>query len=310
VTSSRFTFSRFHIFPPSRSNHQSPSSRLHAFTFHAFPHTITIVEHNIQLVAVDLDGTLLDSSKRVSEQTVAALACLPGKSVRLVIASARPPRSVRPIYNLLNLDTLQINYNGALIWDEPAKKAVYHAPMKPELVLEMIELARDMFEEVAVSCEILDRWYTDASQQMYMTETGKLFRPDVVAPIAEFCRVPITKLMLMGEPPMIARLEQLFGEAFPQTNIVVAEPELLQVTHPKADKSIALRKVAAHYGVLMENVMAIGDAANDIDMLKSVGFGVAMDNAHPLVKHAAKWVAPSNDDHGVHAALRKYGLCP
>jgi len=77
----------------------------------------------------------------------------------------------------------------------------------------------------------------------------------------------------------------------------------------KANKAIALRRVAAHYGVAMENVMAIGDAANDIPMLQAVGVGVAMDNAHPLVKRIAKWVAPSNNDHGVHAALRKYGLC-
>jgi 5-amino-6-(5-phospho-D-ribitylamino)uracil phosphatase len=265
---------------------------------------------NIQLVAVDLDGTLLDNKKRVSDSTAAALACLPAQSVRLVIASARPPRSVRPIYTALKLDTWQINYNGALIWDEPSQTVIHHVPMKPALVLSMIERARDMFEEVAVSCEILDRWYTDAVQQMYMTETGRLFRPDVVAPIEEFCREPVTKLLLMGEPPMIARLEQLLLQEYPNTNIVCSEPELLQVMSPKADKSLALRRVAAHYGVAMENVMAIGDAANDIDMLKSVGVGIAMDNAHPLVKRVAKWVAPSNEDHGVHAALQKYGLCP
>jgi len=264
---------------------------------------------NIQLVAVDLDGTLLDSNKQVSDATAAALACLPAQSVRLVIASARPPRSVRPIYSALKLNTWQINYNGALIWDEPSQTVLYHAPMKPELVLSVIERARDMFEEVAVSCEILDRWYTDAVQQMYMTETGRLFRPDVVAPIEEFCREPVTKLMLMGEPPMISRLEQLLLQEYPNANIV-CEPELLQVMSPKADKALALRRVAAHYGVAMENVMAIGDAANDIAMLKSVGVGIAMDNAHPLVKRAAKWVAPSNNDHGVLAALRKYGLCP
>jgi hydroxymethylpyrimidine pyrophosphatase-like HAD family hydrolase len=55
--------------------------------------------------------------------------------------------------------------------------------------------------------------------------------------------------------------------------------------------------------------MAIGDAANDVAMLKEAGVAVAMDNAHPLVKQAAHWVAPSNNDHGVHAALVRYGLC-
>ena len=55
--------------------------------------------------------------------------------------------------------------------------------------------------------------------------------------------------------------------------------------------------------------MAIGDAANDVPMLEAAGVAVAMDNAHPTVKSAAHWVAPSNNDHGVHAALVRYGLC-
>ena len=66
----------------------------------------------IRLVAIDLDGTLLSSSKQVSDQTLRALRCLPSRGVKTVIASARPPRSVRPFYHALGLDTLTINYNG------------------------------------------------------------------------------------------------------------------------------------------------------------------------------------------------------
>jgi hydroxymethylpyrimidine pyrophosphatase-like HAD family hydrolase len=55
--------------------------------------------------------------------------------------------------------------------------------------------------------------------------------------------------------------------------------------------------------------MAIGDAPNDAGMLRLAGVGIAMDNAHPLIKDLADWVAPSNDDHGVCAALHQYGLC-
>ncbi|HEY1628446.1 MAG TPA: HAD-IIB family hydrolase, partial [Tepidisphaeraceae bacterium] len=82
----------------------------------------------IRLVAIDLDGTLLNTSKKISEQTLNALKCLP-REVRIVIASARPPRSVRQFYQALGLETWQINYNGALIWDEPSQRAVYHRPI-------------------------------------------------------------------------------------------------------------------------------------------------------------------------------------
>src|SRR5438552_2118936 len=82
-------------------------------------------KYRIGLVAVDLDGTLLDENKRVSEQTVRALQCLPAAGIQVVIASARPPRSVRHIYQQLGLDTWQINYNGALIWDEPSGQVIF-----------------------------------------------------------------------------------------------------------------------------------------------------------------------------------------
>jgi Cof subfamily protein (haloacid dehalogenase superfamily) len=265
----------------------------------------------IRLVAVDLDGTLLNDSKQVTQQTAGALACLPQREVKLIIASARPPRSVRQIYQSLGLDTLQINYNGALIWDEPNQRPVFHRPIEGQLARTIIEHARDMFEETIVTCEILDRWYTDrADDGSHTTETGKLFQPDVICDIEQLCAQPITKLMFLGEPRLILRLEDTLTEAFHgQATILKTDRDLLQIMHPQTSKAIALAKVAAHYGVPMEEVMAIGDAPNDVGMLQAAGVSIAMDNAHPLVKDVADWVAPSNNDHGVHAALARYGLC-
>jgi Cof subfamily protein (haloacid dehalogenase superfamily) len=262
----------------------------------------------IQLVAIDLDGTLLNDSKQVSDQTVEALRCLPGQGVRTVIASARPPRSVRHIYHKLGLDTWTINYNGALIWDEHAQRVVFHHPMDCRVVREVIDRSRDMFEEVLVGCEVLDQWFTDREEQAYTTETGRLFRPDGVMPLDDFCNQPITKLLLLGDPRLLFKLEHIFYD-YPQVSAVRADPELIQVMDRRCSKAAALRMVARHYRVPMEQVMAIGDAANDVEMLEAAGVAVAMDNAHPLVKSVADWVAPSNNDHGVHAALVRYGLC-
>ena len=100
----------------------------------------------MRLVAIDLDGTLLTDSKQVSEQTSEALCCLPRRDVKVIIASARPPRSVRHVYQALGLDTWQINYNGALIWDEPNQRALFHRPIPGKLALRIIEHARDMFD--------------------------------------------------------------------------------------------------------------------------------------------------------------------
>jgi len=264
----------------------------------------------IRLVAVDLDGTLLNDTKKVSKQTAEALSGLPGRGVKLVIASARPPRSVRHIYQSLGLDTWQINYNGALIWDEPGRKAIFHRPMNFGLVRRMIDVSRDMYEEVLVTCEIMDRWYTDRRDDRFNTETGKLFKPDVVAPIEEICVQPITKLLLLGEPRVIGRLEPMLSQEFgSHFTFVQTDDHMLQIMDKRVSKAVALEKVARHYRVPMEEVMAIGDAPNDVGMLQSAGVAVAMDNATAVVKEVADWVAPSNNDHGVCAALKRYGLC-
>lgn len=265
---------------------------------------------SIKLVAIDLDGTLLTSEKKVCERAAAALRCLP-PDVRIVIASARPPRSVRHIYRVLGLSTWQINYNGALIWDEPANRAVYHRPMSGKLVQAMIETARDMFDEVLVTCEVMDRSHTDRNDDSFTTETGKMFKPDVIAPFETFCEQPITKLMLLGEPRMLSKLEPLLVERFGESvTVLQTDDHLLQIMDRRVSKAVALKKVADHYGIKAEQIMAIGDAPNDVGMLQYAGVAIAMDNANPIVKKVADWIAPSNDDHGVHAALVRYGVCP
>ena len=263
----------------------------------------------VGIVAIDLDGTLLTDQKQVGKHTVRALAGLPALGVRVVIASARPPRSVRHVYELLGLDTWQINYNGALIWDHPNLQVVRHLPMPHELVSAIVERARQAYPDCLVSCEILDKWYTDRADQSYTTETGRLFEPDLVAPLWMFLSQPVTKLMLLGPIRMMDDLARLVRAEFPGVGVVRADPELVQIMDATASKGAALHCVAEAYGVPMSRVLAIGDAMNDVEMLRTAGIAVAVGNAHPEVKRAAHWVAPSNNDHGVHAALARYGLC-
>jgi Cof subfamily protein (haloacid dehalogenase superfamily) len=263
----------------------------------------------IRLVAIDLDGTLLNDSKQMSEETIEAVAGLPGRGVRVVIATARPPRSVRAVYERLGLDGLQINYNGALIWDEPARRAVFHRPMAGTLVRELIAKGRDSYADLLVSCEVMDRWYTDRHDPQYTTETGRLFKPDVICGVEEMCGRAITKLMFLGHPELITALEPVLAQGFAeQVTTVRADADLIQIMDRRVSKAVALTKIATFYGIPLSQVMAIGDAPNDVGMIKCAGIGVAMDNAHVRVKEAADWIAPSNNDHGVKAALREFGV--
>ena len=263
----------------------------------------------IRMVAVDLDGTLLTDRKKVPKRTALALRALAGRGVKVVIALARPPRSVLPTYKLLGLDTWAINYNGALIWDEPAKKSVFHRPMPGKLVRQIIEMARGAYPDVLINCELSDRWYTDRLDSKHTTETGRLFKPDVIAPLKDFQDVSMTKVMLLGSPAMMDELAVGLDMSFENhCSVVRTDDDLLQIMDRRVSKGAALQIVADHYKIPARHILAIGDAHNDVDMLKLAGVAVAMDNAHEVVKEVADWIAPSNNDHGVHAALERFGL--
>lgn len=261
----------------------------------------------IRLVAIDIDGTLLNSAKQVTDTTAAMLqAARKEAGVRIVLATARPPRSVMSIYNQLGLDTPLINYNGALVYDPLAKRVLMHKPIGCKTSRQIIDLARSVYPEVVVSAEILDRWYTDRFDPSLVTETGRRFRPNVVAPVDQWLTQAVTKLLLLGEPENLEKVAGAVTAKFRrQVTIIQTEWHLLQITHVTVSKAQALRVVAGEVGVSSEQVMAIGDNANDVGMLKWAGIGVAMGNAPPVVKAAADYVTDHHDADGAAKAIHE-----
>ncbi|MCE9589147.1 MAG: Cof-type HAD-IIB family hydrolase [Planctomycetes bacterium] len=263
----------------------------------------------IELIALDVDGTLLRSDKRLSKRVVKAVRDASAKGVRVVLASARPPRSMREIYDLLALKTYQVNYNGALIHDPITRRHIHHQPLSGALAGKVIKLARKVDPDVVVSIEILDKWYTDHVDDTLPTETSKAFMPDYIGPLEAFLHVPVTKLMLLGPPDRIAAVRAAVLKKFQgEVAIAVSDSHLLQVVHPKVDKSHALAMIAKHYGIATQAVMAIGDAPNDVGMLKWAGLGVAVGNAWHETRAAADIVVPANDEDGVSHAIKAYVL--
>lgn len=261
------------------------------------------------LVALDIDGTILRSDKRLAVKTCDAVKAAMRRGVRVVLASARPPRSVKEIYKHLALNTVQINYNGALIHDPVAGKHVYHQPLDAALAMRIVKIARKLDPKVVVSVEILDKWYTDHIDETLPTETSKAFTPDFIGPLEAFLHVNPTKLMLLAPRPRLDPIIEAVQTKFAgQIGLAISDEHLLQVIHHRADKSVALAMVAQQYGVAWDRVMAIGDAPNDVGMLKWAGLGVAMGNAWGPVREAADVIVPDNDDDGVAHAIEKYVL--
>lgn len=263
------------------------------------------------MVAIDLDGTLLSSRKTITAANHTALKQAVAAGVRIILATARPPRSVRVYYEALKLDTPTINYNGALIWDEKRRKAIEHVPLDVTVAKKVIAWGRKKYPELLVSVEILDKWYTDHYSDVpeYMTETARQFTPDFIGPLDAFMRVPITKLMLLGNPLRIEELERGILEKFARDVAQTrSDAHMLQLMSPKTSKAGALAKIAKGLGIAQAEVMAIGDAPNDVHMLQWAGLAVVPENGWESAKKVADAVVPSNDDNGVAVALKRFVL--
>ncbi|MCC6580917.1 MAG: HAD family hydrolase [Phycisphaeraceae bacterium] len=260
-------------------------------------------------MAIDMDGTLLRSDGRLTRRVVETVHEVQNRGVKVIIATARPPRGVAEIAEVLRLDTLQITYNGAMIFDPVRRKHTYHKPLDSALVKKMIKAARKADKQVVVSLEILDKWYTDHVDETLPTETSRRFSPDFVGPLEAFLHVPITKLLLLAPPERIGPIrEAVEGKFADKVTAAISDKHLLQYIHKEADKSIALAQIAESYGIPAESVMAIGDAPNDVRMLHWAGLGVAVENGWEVARQFADVVVPSNDNDGVAFALRKYVL--
>lgn len=269
------------------------------------------LEARFRLIALDVDGTLLRSDKRLSPRVTQAVRRATEAGVCVVLASARPPRSLSEIHRFLKLDTLQINYNGALVHDPVSRRHIHHKPLPPELASRVVRHARRVDRDVVVSLEILDKWYTDHVDETLPTETSKAFTPDFIGPLESFLHVPVTKIMLLATPDRLGRIRGAVVKKFgDELGLAVSDPHLLQVIHPEADKARALALVAGRYGILPSEVMAIGDAPNDLTMLHWAGLGVAVGNAWDNVRMAADVVVPPNDDDGVAHAIERFVLTP
>ena len=132
----------------------------------------------IRLLAVDIDGTLLGSDSRLAPGVIQACRSAARAGCVVVLATARPPRGTRKIVHALNLASPTINFHGGVIWNHADYRAQFHEPLQSELVLRIIERARETSPNVQVGIEVLDQWYTDRIDPRFEREVGPIAEPD------------------------------------------------------------------------------------------------------------------------------------
>lgn len=263
----------------------------------------------VRLLACDVEGALLRSDNSLDPSVSDACRAAQQAGCVVILASGRPPQSLRPIAEAIGITSPVIAFHGALIWNPVESQPQYHEPLNGQLVQEIIDLARTVIPELCIGVETLDRWFTDRVDQNLLDASNVTAPPDEVGPVERHLGHPVTRLSLYGSPAQIERALPVLKQQFWMTRKValyVLRSTRAQFLHPLADKSIALQRVAARLGAQRSQVMAVGEGLNDAGMIEWAGFGVAVGNACEKVRHLADVTVASNDDAGVAEAIERF----
>jgi len=262
-----------------------------------------------RLVAIDLDGTLLDDDLRIHPRTEQALRAAADRGVTIAIATGRMHSSAAVYAERLGIGAPIISYNGAMIRRAGDPQPLWHQPIPADLAAEAVELCVHerwdlmYFLDDDLYVPRYDRWAHE-----YLARTGN----DAI-PFGDLRRMAgnqPTKLLVPGTPDQVLERYDFFAEHYAgRLHCTISLPEYLELLHPEVSKASALRRLAAMLGVGMESVMAIGDSLNDLEMIETAGLGVMMASAGVELRAAADFV-PESAEAGVAEAIERLVLEP
>lgn len=266
----------------------------------------------IKLVTIDLDGTLFDNVKKISLENKIAIKKCHDLGVKIVIATGRPSKGVRPTLEELGLTTendYAIIYNGAKIINVGKNELISSTTIKGSTVKELYEESKRLNIDIHAfrkNEELITpkhNPYTNIEATINHVE-DKLFDFNKINDNNEFI-----KCMFVGSEENITKIIPLVDKKFPENYSMNRSSKIfLEFLNKKSDKGKALIELARYLNIDLSETMAIGDAGNDLPMIQAAGTGVVMENAFDDIKAHAQFITKSNLESGVAHALNKFIL--
>ena len=263
-----------------------------------------------KIIALDMDGTLLNSDKIITEKTKIALQAARNKGVKVVLASGRPIDGLRKYLKELDLvdkDEYVLSYNGSLVQETKGDAIIHESGLKGSDLRYIYSLSSKLGVNIhAFSGK--DGLITPKISK-YTEVEAELNGIDIK--IVDFEKVHvdenIIKIMLIDDEVILdAALAKLPKEVFERYNVVKSTPFFLEIINKEGNKGQGLKALAKHLNVKREEIIAVGDAGNDIDMIKYAGLGVAMGNATDEVKDLANYQTSSNNEDGIAEIVERF----
>lgn len=265
-----------------------------------------------KLIALDLDGTLTNDAKEVTPYTKKVLQEAAQKGAAIALVSGRPTIGIRRVAQELELNRIGgyiLAYNGGHILDCKTGEDIFRALFPRDCIEEAIVFSRKA--HIAMVAYDAEGIVTEGPVDQYVLHESYNNGIPVkqVNDLAAYLKDPFVKMVMCGDPERIAQLEPVMAEHFRgRLDIYKAESVFLEVMPLGINKAAGLQKLMRYLGVDREELIACGDANNDLPMMNIAGLSIAMGNAYENVKQAADFITKSNNDDGVAYAIMKFVL--
>ena len=270
----------------------------------------------IKLIAIDMDGTLLNEKKHIDKAEKEAIHEAIEAGIKIVLCTGRPLYGILPFYEELGLS--ELDSEGYVILNNGCS---IHKTKDWKLI-DQVNFTSDDIEYLYKFSESYDINFTLVNDIYYFNigrkptdelikDAGFVFSDitDISLEEAKSGKHKIMKIMFLGDPEIMADFQEKNEDIIKSKYSGVLSQSYVYEVFPKDNnKGTGLKKLAEKLGIKQEEVMAIGDGNNDIEMFEYANYSVAMKNATELAKKAAKYETDSNENNGVAKAIRKYAL--
>ncbi|RCX17952.1 hypothetical protein DFR58_106120 [Anaerobacterium chartisolvens] len=270
-----------------------------------------------KLIAVDLDGTLLNSQKYVSRENRHALKCAMDKGVKVVVCSGRIFAGARIFAGQIETNEPVIACNGAVIKEMSSSKVIYSNSLSAQACCEIIDVCHK--EDIYFHVYIGDTMYTERleySSLFYWNRNAELSEEDKVdirltediKRVVEGNTDPIAKVVVISRDGGKLSKARRSMEFVKTIDITSSNYDNFEVINHGVSKWNALKYLIERMKIQPGEVIAIGDNENDSSMIKNAGLGIAMGNAEEYIKQIADYVTLDNDQNGVAEAVKEFIL--
>lgn len=273
----------------------------------------------IKLVALDLDGTLYDNQKQISQENINEIKRVIKKGVEVIISTGRPYVGL-PFEKMQQLGIrYAITTNGAAIYEVPEKKCLYENCLDKESAIQLLkELeAYDVYCDVFINGEgvgseqkkyLIDKLSMPDSLKAYIKRT-RYYVNDLINYLSEQ-KEPIQKITVdfYSDGTDLVDRELVYNLVCKYNNFTVVSGgcDNIEITNKGTNKGIALVELCKKLNISIQTTMACGDSENDKDILLASEYGIAMGNAEECVKKIAKFISKTNIENGVAYALSQF----